>query len=365
MTAVPFGTFYWLKPGNVYSIGKIPKNVCCCKLCSNFQLDKIAICEGNIKAIGSTTTEIVLGSLCPVTDADTETGILADFGCYNCIARKCKKCGQKKSFVGIYKDKILQANPEIKTSNETMTWKWWESTMHLSKEGKEIKRLDKFSETTKLEFLEYFIADLQELSLHLFNWKWHNNQFDYIKDHLELGILLQVLDFAQNYMNKYQDEPKECHWDHSQTVLHPIINHRCCPVDHKLIVEEHVIVSNDLNHDKHAVKAFEEASMKELEMSGFKPSHILQFCDNCASQYKSKGPFQHIANSDIPKIQSYFGSNHGKGPSDFATGRVKCAIVRARNAREFELKNAQEVFEFLQHKFQQWEPRRTKQSSGK
>ena len=166
-------------------------------------------------------------------------------------------------------------------------------------------------------------------------------------------------------MNKYQDEPKECHWDHSQTVLHLIINHRHCPVDHKLIVEEHVIVSNDLNHDKHAVKAFEEASMKEFEKSGFKPSHILQFCDNCASQYKSKGPFQYIANSDIPKIRSYFGSNHGKGPSDSATGRVKCAIVRARNAREFELKNAQEVFEFLQHKFQQWEQRRAKQSSGK
>ena len=113
VTAVPFGTFYWLKPGNVYSIGKIPKNVCCCKLCSNFQLDKIAIHKGNIKAIGSTTTEIVLGSLCPVTDADTETGILADFGCYNCIARKCKKCGQKKSFVGIYKEKQTLKSKQV------------------------------------------------------------------------------------------------------------------------------------------------------------------------------------------------------------------------------------------------------------
>ena len=88
-------------------------------------------------------------------------------------------------------------------------------------------------------------------------------------------MLLQVLDFMQNYMNKYQDEPKECHWNHSQTVLHPAINHRCCPIDGKLIVEEHVIISDNLNHNKHAVKAFKEASMKELERSGFKPSHIL------------------------------------------------------------------------------------------
>ena len=78
----------------------------------------------------------------------------------------------------------------------------------------------------KLEFLNFFIQDIQELSLHLFNWRWYNQQFDYIKETLQLGMLLQVLDFAQNYMNKYQDESKEYHWDHSQTVLHPIINHR-------------------------------------------------------------------------------------------------------------------------------------------
>ena len=245
-------------------------------------------------------------------------------------------------------------------------WKHWELIIRLSKKGKEINRLDKFTkETSKLEFLKHFIQDLQEMSLHLFNWKWYDNQFDYIKNNLQLGMLLQVLDFAQNYMNKYQDEPKECHWDHSQTVLHPIINHRHCPVDGKLIVEEHVIVSSDLEHNKHAVKAFEEASLKELEKSGFKPSHILQFCDNCSSQYKSKGPFQFIANSEIPKIRTYFGSNHGKGPSDSVTGRVKCALTRARNARVCELKNAQEVFEFLKQKFQQWEERCIKQSHGK
>ena len=173
---------------------------------------------------------------------------------------------------------------------------------------------------TVLEFLDFFIKDIKELSLHLFNWKWHDQQFDYIKEHLQPGTLLQVLDFAQNYMNKYQDEPKECHWDHSQTVLHPINNHRHCAIDGKLIVEEHVIISNDLNHEKHAVKASEDTSMNELQRSGFKPTHVMQFCDNCSSQYKSKGPFQSIANAHIPTIHSYFGSNHGKGPSDSATG---------------------------------------------
>ena len=170
MNAVPFGTFYRLKPNNVYSVCKIPENQCCCKLCQNFQLDEIAIREANFKGIGTTTTEIVLGSLCPVTDAETD--IILQYGYYNCIARNCKKCGKKKTFPRIYKEKILQANPEIKTSNEKMKWKWWESNVWLSKEGKEIRRLDKFTkETTKLEFLDFLIQDIQELSLHLFNWR--------------------------------------------------------------------------------------------------------------------------------------------------------------------------------------------------
>ena len=77
MKAVPFRTFYRLKPNNAYSVCKIPENQCCCKLYQNFQLDKNVIHDANLKGIGSTTTEIVLGSLCPVTDA------LAQYGYYD------------------------------------------------------------------------------------------------------------------------------------------------------------------------------------------------------------------------------------------------------------------------------------------
>ena len=126
MKAVPFGTFYRLKPNDVYSVCKIPENQCCCKLCQNFQLDKSALRDANLKGIGSTTTEIVLGSLCLV--ADGETDVLPQYGYYNCISRNCKKCGKKKTFSSIYKEKILKANPEIKTSSEKIKWKWWEAS---------------------------------------------------------------------------------------------------------------------------------------------------------------------------------------------------------------------------------------------
>ena len=80
----------------------------------------------NLKGISSTTAEIVLGSLCPV--ADGETDILPQYGYYNCISRNCKKCGKKKTFPSIYKEKILKANLEIKTSSEKIKCKWWEAS---------------------------------------------------------------------------------------------------------------------------------------------------------------------------------------------------------------------------------------------
>ena len=98
---VPFGTFYRLKPENVYSVSKIPENHCCCRLCQNFHLDKVALNEAKIKGIGHTTSEIILGSLCPVTD--TDGGVVPDYGYYDCISRNCKKCGKKKTFSSIYK----------------------------------------------------------------------------------------------------------------------------------------------------------------------------------------------------------------------------------------------------------------------
>ena len=77
------------------------------------------------------------------------------------------------------------------------------------------------------------------------------------------------------------------------------------------------------------MKAFEEASLDHLKEKGFIPTHIIQFNDNCASQYKGKGTFQFVANSDVPKLKMYFGARHGKGPASGTLGRVKAVAARA------------------------------------
>jgi len=55
--------------------------------------------------------------------------------------------------------------------------------------------------------------------------------------------------------------------------------------------------------------------------------NIIQFTDGCASQYKSKVPFFHISN--YPNTERhFFGSGHGKGPSDACSGVVKASVTR-------------------------------------
>ena len=354
--AVSTKTFHRLKPSNVYKLASTPENQCTCIQCQNFKRSRKCIEQYNIKGVAKHSNEIILDSLCPVTDADG--GVMKEFGKYECISRKCETCGFKKKGnrkfrSDYYEKKIKKCNPRIYSDKRIIKWQRWEFVTRKSKEGKDIKKLDKVDKSGSIEeFLEYFFQSVNDMALHMFNWKWHDSQFDYVKDNLTLGMLLQVLDFAQNYLNTYVDEPQGCHWDHTQTVIHPIVNYRVCPKDGKVIVEEHIIISDDLMHDKFAVKAFERRSVSYMkEENNFEPECIVQFCDNCSKQYKSKGPFQYISTSGVPTVRSYFGANHGKGPSDAATGRVKSDLKLGRKSRRHELRTAYEVFKFLDATF--------------
>ena len=106
-----------------------------------------------------------------------------------------------------------------------------------------------------------------------------------------------------------------------------------------------------MNTCKYAVKAFKDASMKSLLALGFKPKCKVQFCDNCSGQYKSKGPFEYISLSETHVVRSFFGKNHGKGPSDGAAGRVKQVARRNKQCGNL-IRSALEFYEFLSKHFE-------------
>ncbi|XP_014673342.1 PREDICTED: uncharacterized protein LOC106813660 [Priapulus caudatus] len=92
-------------------------------------------------------------------------------------------------------------------------------------------------------------------------------------------------------------------------------------------------------------------TLKHLrEKRGVIISKVVEFTDGCAGQYKSKIPFADISFSlkdlQVERERHFFGSQHGKGPSDGVSGVVKSAVRRAAIARRVVVNNAAALFSF-------------------
>ena len=348
---VSFSTFCRLRPKSVFTVGQTPKRQCICEQCENFRLVKNQLIKLGVKAVPAHMTDCVKLSLCQINSFNSENNRIDSFHLINpnyqkvqCITRNCQNCGIEKIQL-----KVLQANQNLQQDENMIQWnRWvWVEKFPGSTAKKMILRTE---QGTHKDLLDVFLDDLKSLSHHLFSANWNYAQFQYIRDNLKPRYLLSVLDFGQNYMNVFQDEPQSIHWDHTQTTIHPIVNFFIKPGESLVTVEEHIMISNDKNHDKYAVKTFEEASLNYLKEKGFTPTHIIQFNDNCASQYKGKGTFQFVSCSEIPLLKMYFGAWHGKGPADGAVGRVKSTATRAVKAQQVIIRSAQEFYSFCVEK---------------
>ena len=142
------------------------------------------------------------------------------------------------------------------------------------------------------------------------------------KSLLRESEVLMVMDFAQNFKYKYGQEPQLSHWYHATTTMHPVVCYYKCPDCHHMRKEELIMLSDDMDHDTYAVKAFEDKALEHLCEGGMTVMWVIQFIDNCAAQYKSHKPFDILSHRKIPFERHYFGSQHGNGPGDAAIGRV-------------------------------------------
>ena len=205
---------------------------------------------------------------------------------------------------------------------------------------------------TIVDIITLFATQFDSLAYHIFSCNWNYAQFQHVRDNLKPGFLLQVYNFGQNFMNVYQDEPQAVHWDHTQTTIHPIISYYIRPGESSITTEEYIMVSDDLNHDKFAVRKFDELSLQHLKSKGLSPRFIVIFSGNCKTQYKGKGTFQFHLESDVPFIHMFFSARHDKGPADGAVGRVKhAAWRRAIKSRQVIIKKAEDFYQFCVSKF--------------
>ena len=115
----------------------------------------------------------------------------------------------------------------------------------------------------------------------------------------------------------------------------------------KLLPLALVHVSADMKHDSFLARAAMNMTFAYLVEVGVPLDLVIQFCDNCAAQYKSRCPFVEISRCALNLIRIYFGEKHGKSHADALFGHLKAWMSYKIKARHFIVKNAFDFYKFL------------------
>ena len=110
-----------------------------------------------------------------------------------------------------------------------------------------------------------FVDIVQDISQHLFRANWNWNVFQYIRNNLNVSYILQVLDFAMNFNNWYQDEVQSAYWSGTQTTIHGTVNFFRCPNGcNELVTLALVHLTDDHKHNSFLVRATQNLTFKYL-----------------------------------------------------------------------------------------------------
>ena len=185
---------------------------------------------------------------------------------------------------------------------------------------------------------------------HLFVAAWQYHMFSSMKKNVKEGEVVSVYDFAENYRTSYQDEVQSAHWNYNQVTVHPVVNYYSCHGCTELVTHSVVVISDDLKHDAFAVDSFIRKVHSFFYEKNLKFKRSIEWSDGCAAQYKSKLPFyllQRRGSNGLPVSRHYFGSRHGKNPSDGESAVVKSAVCRAVQCRRAVVRGAEDFFKFV------------------
>ena len=151
-----------------------------------------------------------------------------------------------------------------------------------------------------------------------------------------------------NFNNWYQDEVQAAYWCRTQTTIHGTINFFQYPrmKCQEIVTLALVHITDNLKHDSFLSRAAQNLTFKYLVNLGIPLDLIIQFCDNCAAQYKSRRPFAELARTALKIIRVYFGEKHGKSHADTLFGHLKAWMTYNICNPHFVVKNAHDFFQF-------------------
>ena len=326
-------------------MGKAKLVGCLCEYCTNLQL-KLKVINTHQSAKQAETIPN-LYSLCNITLCKDKKPSGSKYHHPSCMNRKCPDCGVRKlhNFLDPLED----------TLDMEITWKRWELVTQEVKKGNTINKVKKRGLVCKTKTMRVLLAELEKeiepFPEHLFNKDWQNDQLQNLRQNMPNNAILSILDFAENYTCRYQNEAQGAYWTQESATIHPFVTYYKCQNSSctDTVTESVVVISNDLTHDHHAVHAFQKAVVHHRTTKrNLHIDKMYQFSDCCAVQYRSKGPFSDISygvtDYKIPIQHNYSGERHGKGASDGESAVIKSNATTAVKVGRALIRNAEELY---------------------
>ena len=331
-----FSTFAKCRSAHVRKMIQSQLRQCLCEYCANVQL--------KINKINDLASKSHIECRIRHVYHAVQLTVCEDGG-KDCAYRQCENCGVQQM-----KDFLAPLNNDDDT---IVTWHAWK-TRKVSMAGKEVSRKILATESGSVaELISQLPDKVKFLSEHLFHASWQHKQFQKLQTALPFptDTVAVVMDFAENYACQFQEEVQSAHWHHQLVTIHPIsCYYRCSHCEDK-VYESVIFVTDDQQHDHHAVHTFFTLAVNHLRVERhLDPTLVLQWTDGAASQYKSKGPFADIAASDVDfgmRVERcFFGSRHGKGPCDGESAVDKHHAATAVKAQQAIIATAKDFFEY-------------------
>ena len=119
------------------------------------------------------------------------------FAKLECVNRKCSCCGVGRVQVRLERELGDQLDQQIK-------WSKWEM-VKMAKSS----RMEKVSISGTIRAcVTELVKELDSLCRHKFNSEWQRDQLQELKEKLPDDWAMATMDFAENFLSKFQDEPK-------------------------------------------------------------------------------------------------------------------------------------------------------------
>jgi hypothetical protein len=291
--------------------------------------------------------------MCPkVEDAEFHNLLCIRGECINCGFTKLKFCSR-------------ELDPDCQTM---VTWRRFENVLvGQNDEGgdRHALRLEHKS-TSPSTLISYLQSKLAEFLIHNFEAKWQDAQFKSCMENLAPHEVVSVVDFAENYSFKDQNEVQSQHWFSFQVTILVHISFRLNPawdttdLSSRVLTEYHFYISDDKMHDNLFVQHCFNLHWKFLVEQGFQlPQEHIVFSDGCATQFKCSRSLFHVGrypsltrSNEMPlgcRMQwNYFGTGHGKGRWDGAGATIKQALRNEQvKPNGLRLQNASDVVTYL------------------